>query len=339
MSGKPKIGTWAAWRAMTAVHNAGGDTSTVLKQAGLTEDIVSQTNHRIDYRQNLQFFEACATHLQNPHFGLDVGNELDILDIGPVAFCMASSANLGDGIKNYAKFSQLVTDGTVCTVHTVDGNLVFERFLLDKESTKFRQFSDFVASGFIKSMSDLIAEPLAPMSIYLPYEHSGPVERYEQMLGGPVTFGVDKLGLVVSAQKAQMPLRSRDDSLRRAIHAHCESLLESLTSKSIGFTREVVTPLETELTSRTSSVQRLKDELREKSNELERLVGENAGFKQREAKKDLAISRLEQRVAENIRQTTSLREVARQVPAEELEETVLEQSATKRATGKKANAQ
>ena len=63
MSGKPKIGTWAAWRAMTAVHNAGGDTSTVLKQAGLTEDIVSQTNHRIDYRQNLQFFEACATHL------------------------------------------------------------------------------------------------------------------------------------------------------------------------------------------------------------------------------------------------------------------------------------
>ncbi len=239
MSGKPKIGTWAAWRAMTAVHNAGGDTSTVLKQAGLTEDIVSQTNHRIDYRQNLQFFEACATHLQNPHFGLDVGNELDILDIGPVAFCMASSANLGDGIKNYAKFSQLVTDGTVCTVHTVDGNLVFERFLLDKESTKFRQFSDFVASGFIKSMSDLIAEPLAPMSIYLPYEHSGPVERYEQMLGGPVTFGVDKLGLVVSAQKAQMPLRSRDDSLRRAIHAHCESLLESLTSKSIGFTREV----------------------------------------------------------------------------------------------------
>ena len=45
-------------------------------------------------------------------------------------------------------------------------------------------------------------------------------------------------------------------------------------------------------------MQQLKEELRVKTEELERLTHENAGYKRREAKKDLAISRFEQMIAE-----------------------------------------
>jgi uncharacterized coiled-coil protein SlyX len=74
-------------------------------------------------------------------------------------------------------------------------------------------------------------------------------------------------------------------------------VLEARDSELTDF-REVLSPIESQLAAQTASVQRLKDELRGKTNELERLTNENAGLRQREAKKDIAISQLEQRMAD-----------------------------------------
>ncbi|MGI9372524.1 MAG: hypothetical protein ACR2OJ_08510 [Hyphomicrobiales bacterium] len=90
--------------------------------------------------------------------------------------------------------------------------------------------------------------------------------------------------------------RNKIDDLSAELEQYAQQA-EDHEKAAVGF-RETMTPLEAELETRTTSLHRLKEELRVKTEELERLTHENAAYKRREAKKDLAISRFEKMIAD-----------------------------------------
>ena len=95
-----------------------------------------------------------------------------------------------------------------------------------------------------------------------------------------------------------------------------------LRSQEVAGFRETVTPLEAELETRTTTLHKLKEELRQKTDELERLTHENAAYKRREAKKDVAISRFEQMVAEGTRSSTVASQILGNNPENDPEEDI-----------------
>jgi hypothetical protein len=95
------------------LESAGGPVAPLLKRAGLTPELIADSEGRLSVRSQITLLDEAATALKDDCIGFTLARDFDPREIGLLYYVMASSQTLGDALKRAARYSRITNEALV----------------------------------------------------------------------------------------------------------------------------------------------------------------------------------------------------------------------------------
>ena len=232
MKQEPKTLSVGAQLAIKKLKLAGADVDQILDKAGLTLRAVNKQDGWISEQRMGKLFEIAAEELDDPHFGLHLGEQEDTRDFGPIAYIGISSETLGDAINNLQRYLHIVTDGWQLELSIEGQDAVIEYVPSEPKLQDYRQMVEANAGSIIIAYQTFLGEPLQPKEVHFAHPRFGEGQEYEIVLGCPVKFQQNRNRIILNRNDLALPLKTADDKLLRALKNLCNQAYKKRTSKA-----------------------------------------------------------------------------------------------------------
>jgi AraC-like DNA-binding protein len=173
--------------AMTALAQ-GADRVGLFANTGFSLATLASPEARISYQQYGVLTQNAISLTRNPALGLDVGYNIGLPQMGPLALSLLSSPTLGAALETFLRFAprllpcfelEMRTDDTRCCV------IIREAIPLEP----FRKTSiESFLMGFQQQSRMLYGQSFPLRSLRLDYPAPPYVERYREICTAPITF-------------------------------------------------------------------------------------------------------------------------------------------------------
>ena len=223
-----------AWARQVARHleARGRPSGLILKEVGLDASGVQDADARIPFAKQAALFEAAASHLNDPCFGLHFGSSVNPLDVGVLGYVGTSSPTFGDGLRNIVTYLRVSTEGVHGKLAIEDRLAFFTVEIIDPRTRHRQQMYEF---GLVMVMSfvRLIAgRRLIPEWVEFRHNRAEDLEGFERFFGCSVRFGQRKTSIVLKRGLLDLPSKSADERLLHILKGHCEGILDKRGDKA-----------------------------------------------------------------------------------------------------------
>ena len=99
--------------AIARLKSAGVPVAPLLRRAGLTPEMIAESETRLSVRSQITLLNEAAIALKDDCIGFTMARDFDLREIGLVYYVMASSQTLGDALKRLARYSRITNDALV----------------------------------------------------------------------------------------------------------------------------------------------------------------------------------------------------------------------------------
>jgi hypothetical protein len=99
--------------AIARLEGAGVPAAPLLKNAGLTPEVIANPEERLSVRSQIAFLDQAANALKDDCLGFTLARDFDLRAIGLLYYVMASSQTLGDALKRVARYSRITNESLV----------------------------------------------------------------------------------------------------------------------------------------------------------------------------------------------------------------------------------
>lgn len=200
----------AAERAM----QAGEDVTSLLKEAGLPSNLLSENHVRVSVRSQILFLNMVAEAIKDNLLGFHIAQEFDLRELGPFYYVMASSEKLGDAISREAHYSSIVNEGLrisyqKTSVFTIDFEYIGVQRHLDRHEMEFWITCTLRKSRFFTNRG------LTPAYVGFVHRHEGDLSEMERYFACALNFGAPADRISFDLQTADLPLITADPFLNR----------------------------------------------------------------------------------------------------------------------------
>lgn len=293
-------------QALSACLAAQGvDVERALPELALALD--EQTGSRHPAEAYCQMLYRAAEILDDPLFGLHLGQSMSPADLGSFGYALMSCASLGEALMKLQRYHRLVNDVTPM-VHSIVGDTLALRWGI----AHGRMGALYDESGLVafiecgRRLSGLHLVPRAVGFVNPPPEDPSPYTGY---FGCPVAWSQPETSLVISLKSLQLPLARPDHRLLRLMEHQADQALSAL-SDTAEDTATAVSAVVTNLARfGVPGLEQVASELKMSPKILyRRLAAQGQGFR---SLRDEALRQLAERLL--ARPTANLAEVARQL--------------------------
>lgn len=201
------------------VSSLGGDSTALFAQVGIEPSLLEQGEAEIQYRQMIELFEAAATQLACPDFGMRLAAVQAAQGatkvLGPLEVAMRNSPTLGHAYRYCAEHIHAYSSAA---------QICFEK--LTNDSRIFMLFEALLVGGAHQRQS--IEQALAltqhgihatsrgharAREVWFTHEPLAPLATYRAHFNATVRFGQSMNGLVFDERDFNMPLPDSDPQL------------------------------------------------------------------------------------------------------------------------------
>lgn len=203
-----------------AAEKLGMDSTTLLKAATVTEDVLASPYARLSLEQNLKLWRAIEQHNPETNVGLAIGQYVKPSNFQLLALTLMQSPSLGEALNKSMRYTRLLSDGGKYSVAT-EGDQVALCYQPQAAGFSYHQV-DAVLLLLHKFSSWLACRDIPLDYVELTHEASTPAE-YEAAFSAPVKFSAKRNALVFHKKILDEPLALTDSYLAQ-MH---EQLLES----------------------------------------------------------------------------------------------------------------
>jgi len=109
----PMAGGGLSRLAIARLKSAGVEVAPLLKRAGLTPEVIADSEERLSVRSQVALLDEAAVALKDDGLGFTLAREFDPRELGLLYYVMASSQTLGDALKRVARYSKITYDAVV----------------------------------------------------------------------------------------------------------------------------------------------------------------------------------------------------------------------------------
>jgi len=109
----PMAGGGLSRLAIARLKSAGVEVAPLLKRAGLTPEVIADSEERLSVRSQVALLDEAAVALKDDGLGFTLAREFDPRELGLLYYVMASSQTLGDALKRVARYSKITNDAVV----------------------------------------------------------------------------------------------------------------------------------------------------------------------------------------------------------------------------------
>lgn len=196
----------------------------LLKEVGLSRDLLENPESLISYRKFLNLLELCAQRSGNQFFGLQYGLHQGVGIFGPLLYLIRNAKNVREALQELAHYYHLHSGAAEVKLE-LQGDHVLLLYSPGYEGLLSLRHGTELALGVgMQLMRTLLGsrwQPLAALQQHTPVNEPS---VYRRLLGLIPQFNTPYNALVFDAHLLESPLSAADKNLHRLIQQHLESL-------------------------------------------------------------------------------------------------------------------
>ena len=166
----------------------GFDTAAILRRHALPASQPIDPYQLIPLAGYVALFEHAAVLLEDPFFGLKLGQAFQPEHLGPLGFMFRASNNLGEALRQLSSYVNVWQSGTHLELVTARETAICTYQIDDPQLRPRRQDAEYSIASICALIRNFLGAAWAPQEIH--FEHPGrPHRAYARAFQAPVFFG------------------------------------------------------------------------------------------------------------------------------------------------------
>lgn len=189
----------------------------VLEAAGLPSDALSHPENRVPFLGLARMLAEAVRQTRCPHFGLLVGREWRLADLGLLGELVRLSDTLGDALRLGAIHQRLNSNGAAAFVLEYSRTVSFGYAAFHPNAERTSPAYDVVIALYVNCIRELCGAAWNPTEVLLPRSTPEDEVPYRQHFRCPVRFDADRAVINFPTSTMNRPLPGADPVRRAAL--------------------------------------------------------------------------------------------------------------------------
>ncbi len=211
--------------ASTVFKEMGGDAKALFQQLGLDISTLDSPDATISLRDYTSLLNLAAEELQDPHFGLQMGQRADVRKYGAFGLRLYYSKTIGEGIAFVSSFTRCIQQATLARVRSLGHTNLLTLDFLDADGQDLSLVTEAQLAFYVRWIRQTHRSGWDPLKVYLRRPQPQNINRLKQYFRAPILFDHEFDGLEFTNGTARTPLTNHDPDL-------CQILEDHLTKQS-----------------------------------------------------------------------------------------------------------
>jgi AraC-like DNA-binding protein len=218
-------------RMLESVASLGYQPESILQSAGVEPAALEKADKHITSQQQLSILRATVASVDAPGLGLISGQEVSVLDWGPLGYAFVSSANLRRGLDVFIRFQRL-NGPMVNNYLREEGD---EAIISAVENFPLNELHQFAIEDWLSETRCAIARFGVPgirfNQVNVTYSEPGHVALYRELFDCPINFSQDANEIRFPASFLDTPFDMADESVAELCIRKCADVLKHLSEE------------------------------------------------------------------------------------------------------------
>ena len=209
---------------IAALDSFGVDPREVLIEAGIDPAMFEIPDNMITYAARDRLLKHCVAKTGCPHFGLLVGQRMDLPSFGLVGLLMKTSPNVGDALRSLVNFLHLHSQSAVATLGEVGdlAVLTYDAFESGLEATD--QTGDGAVAMMLNMLRTLCGPDFRPKEASFAHRKPDDIEAFRKLFRVPLYFDAEHYALVLSRDWLAVRPSGADNELQQLVRRQIDDL-------------------------------------------------------------------------------------------------------------------
>ena len=223
MSRPATLRVGGASEILAVLDSFGVDPRDVLNEAGIDPAMFEDPGNLITYAARDRLFKHCVAKTGCPHFGLLVGQRMDLSSFGLVGLLMKTSPTVGDALRNLVNFLHLHSQGAVAALGLDDdlAVLTYDAFESGLEATD--QTGDGAVAMMLNMLRTLCGPEFRPKEASFTHRRPDDIEPFRKLFRVPLYFDAKHYALVFSRDWLAVQPPGADNELQHFVREQIDN--------------------------------------------------------------------------------------------------------------------
>ena len=202
----------------------GVDAVEVFTDAGIDPELIGDPDNLISYSARDRLFKESVSRTGCQHFGLLVGQRMNLKALGLVGLLMKTSRDAGAALNSLVKFLHLHSQGAVMELSVDDklAMLTYDAFEPGLEATEQTGYG--AVAMMLNAMRTLCGRDFKPIEASFAHRRPADIEPFRKFFKVPLYFDTEHYGLVFSRDWLDVRPATADDELRQLLQKQVDAL-------------------------------------------------------------------------------------------------------------------
>ena len=209
---------------LTVLEGFGVDPAEVVADAGIDPELIGDPDNLISYAARDRLFRECVSRTGCQHFGLLVGQRMNLKSLGLVGLLMKTSRDAGAALQSLVKFLHLHSQGAVMQLRVDDklAMLTYDAFEPGLVATD--QTGDGAVAMMLNTMRTLCGRDFQPAEASFAHRRPANIEAFRKFFKVPLYFDAEHYALVFSRDWLDVRPATADEELRLLLQKQVDEL-------------------------------------------------------------------------------------------------------------------
>lgn len=214
LTGAGTIRVMALWALPQLVRQLGLDLTSLMAAEGLASDALDDPDATMSYLALCRLAQRCADQAGVEHFGLMIGSENHLPNLGMIGHLAQNAPSVGEGLADIEQYFAAHDRGADLRV-SVDGPSVTVAYVIRRpDATGAQQVADGAMASAINIIRDLCGPRWAPSIVMLPRRPPADVGPYQRILGPRIQFDSELPAVIFPAEWLAAHVPDANSTLR-----------------------------------------------------------------------------------------------------------------------------
>ena len=210
---------------LAVLKDFGVDSDEVLTEAGIHPALFEDPGNLITYAARDRLFRKCVARTECQHFGLLVGQRMNLPSLGLVGLLMRTSPSAGVALDSIVNYLRLHSQGAAMTL-TVDGDMIILAYeVFEPGLEAIDQTGDGAVAMMLNVMRSLCGPAFKATEASFAHRSPENIEPFRKFFRIPIYFDAQRYALVFSRKWLDVRPPDADTEVQQLLRVQIDALM------------------------------------------------------------------------------------------------------------------
>lgn len=231
-SSSPSVSTVFINHLIDVARLMGADLSAIEETLGLDAEGLGDINGRVPFATEDALYTEILNQLDDPWFGLHMGENVRPNSIGVLGYATMSSRNLGEAVGLMVRYEHFRSEAGICDMDVDDQTFSISWQAYDNAIEAHRHRVESAFSSWVSYGRWITRSQNNPLRVQ--FRHKAPssdISEYTRIFQCPVEFEAAENRITLDASLLDIPLADADEDVHRLMRARVEQVLANYRAR------------------------------------------------------------------------------------------------------------